>query len=405
MQRPRLKLLEPHRASLEKCVFCPKLSRAACPVSNVEANEAVTPWGKMSMAYFAGRGDVPIDAEHAAPAWACTGCYACRERCDHRNEVATVLGDARAEFFARGVAPAAAEAVARRFAERGEDLRRAVESLEDARELRAEPRRAPATAADRGPVAVLLGCGYVRHAPEVAREALDAVEALTGAPARPVRACCGLPLLHAGDRGGFEEAARRLAAEVRAAIGDGGEPGPARPARPTRPAPARRGAPAAEGRFVAVDPGCARALLVEYPRAGVEAPRPELFVDLAFGAMDRLERTASTQRVRYHDPCQLGRGLDRFDQPRAILARITGRPPEEFIHAREHADCSGGGGLVPATRPATSAGIADRRIEEHRGLGGGLLVTHCAQSLRRFRSRDEPAEDLVSLVARALRWG
>ena len=63
----RLPLLEPHRSALEKCVYCPKLSRAACPVSNVEASETVTPWGKMSMAFFAARGDVPIDVEHAAP--------------------------------------------------------------------------------------------------------------------------------------------------------------------------------------------------------------------------------------------------------------------------------------------------------------------------------------------------
>jgi Fe-S oxidoreductase len=339
-------------------------------VSEVEASESVTPWGKMSMAYFSARGDVPLDPEHAAPAWACSACHGCRERCDHRNEVAVTLADARAELFARGAAPEAAQAAARRFWERAEPLRRAAEALDDAR---GRERAAPGARAEA--TVVLVGCGYLRHAPDVARDALDAVEALTGAPAQAARSCCGLPLLHAGDRRGFAEAARRLAAEVGAA------------------------------RFVAVDPGCARAVLVEHPRAGVEAPRPSLFVDLAHGAMDRLERSVSTRRVRYHDPCQLGRGLDRFEAPRAVLARIFGRPPEEFIHHREHADCSGAGGLLPATRPATSAGIADRRIEEHRALGGGLLVTHCAQSLRRFRSRGEAAEDLVTLVARALRPG
>jgi heterodisulfide reductase subunit C len=104
-------LLEQHDAALQKCVYCPKLSRAACPISNVEASETVTPWGKMSLAYFAGRGDVPLDRAHAAPAWACSACYACRERCEHKNEVATVLADARAEMFARGAAPAAARAL------------------------------------------------------------------------------------------------------------------------------------------------------------------------------------------------------------------------------------------------------------------------------------------------------
>ena len=361
MSQLRLKLLEPHRTSLEKCVYCPKLSRAACPVSNVEANETVTPWGKMSMAYFAARGDVPLDERHADPAWACSACFGCRERCDHKNEVATVLTDARAELFARGLAPEGAKGVAARFSAREEGL---------AGELDARARSAMAAPAA---VHVLLGCGYARHAPDVAREALEATEALTGAPVRPVRACCGLPLLYAGDRPGFEAAARRLAAEV---------------------APGER--------FVAVDPGCARAVRVEYPRAGVSVKTPELFVDLALASLDRLQRSTSERRVRYHDPCQLGRGLDRYDAPREILARLTGRPPEEFIHRREHADCSGGGGLVPATRPASSAAIADGRIAEHRALGGGLLVTHCAQSLRRFRTRGEPAEDLASLVARAV---
>src|SRR5271163_2561829 len=124
-------MLERHRAALETCVYCPKLSRAACPVSNVEHNETVTPWGKMSMAYFAARADVPVDAEHAAPAWACTACYACRERCDHRNDVAAALTDARAEMFARGAAPMAAQQVAARFSERSGEVARVLDSLQD----------------------------------------------------------------------------------------------------------------------------------------------------------------------------------------------------------------------------------------------------------------------------------
>lgn len=361
----QLPLLEPHRSTLERCVYCPKLSRAACPVSNVEANETVTPWGKMSMAYFAARSFVPIDPVHAEPAWACTSCFHCRDRCEHKNEVATVLNDARAEFFERGVAPESAQAVAERWSVRSAEASRALADIE--REENAEA---------GAPVAsVLIGCGYVRHAPEVARDALRATRSLVGGPVRAVRACCGLPLLYAGDRAGFTAAARQLASEV-----------------------------ANAERLIAVDPGCARTLLVEYPRVSVDAVRPELFVDLAFASLTRLERLPLADGpVRYHDPCQLGRGLGRYDEPRAILARVTGAPPQEFIRTRAHAECSGGGGLVPATRPASSAAIADARLGEHQALGGGHLVTACAQSLRRFRSRGAHADDLVSLVARALR--
>ncbi|MCK6586769.1 MAG: (Fe-S)-binding protein [Polyangiaceae bacterium] len=363
MDSLKLPLLEPHRTTLEKCVYCPKLSRAACPVSNVEGSETVTPWGKMSMAYFAARGDVPIDAAHADPAWACTGCYACRERCDHKNEVATVLTDARAEMFERGAAPMGARSVAAKWEARSAEAARALEAIE----------REEGDGSSAGSVRVLVGCGYARHAPEVARDALRAVRALTGRPVRAVRACCGLPLLYAGDRKGFQDAARRLVEEV-----------------------------AGADRVIAVDPGCARTLLVEYSRAGVPEVKATLFVDLALAELSRLQPLPmEREAVRYHDPCQLGRGLGRFAEPRAVLARITGRPPEEFLRNRLAAECSGAGGILPVTRPASSSRIAEDRIAEHRALGGGLLVTACAQSLRRFRASGENAADLVSLVARA----
>jgi Fe-S oxidoreductase len=352
-------MLEPHRAALETCVYCPKLSRAACPVSNAEHSETVTPWGKMSMAYFAARGDVPVDAEHAAPAWACTACYGCRERCDHKNEVAAALTDARAEMFALGAAPPGAAAVAARFHERSNEAARAIDAI--------------APQAEVGDVAVLVGCGYARRAPDILRAALRASAALLGRKVRALRACCGLPLLYAGDRPGFVAAARRLAAEI-----------------------------AGAGGLLAVDPGCARALSVEYPRAGVEVPRAELFVDLAARSLARLRPIAGSKGLRYHDPCQLGRGLGRYDEPRAVLTRLAGEAPLEFQRARAEGECSGAGGLLPATRPESSRAIAGARVDEHRARGGGVLVTHCAQSLHRFRTSGEPAEDLVSLVARAL---
>src|SRR5579862_328244 len=122
MTRPALRpmralpVLEPRRDPLEKCVFCPKLCRSACPVSNAEPRETITPWGKMSIAWMAAHGDVPVDPSHAAPAWACTGCFACRESCDHRNVVTDVLLDARAALVDAGEAPSGARRILASFA-------------------------------------------------------------------------------------------------------------------------------------------------------------------------------------------------------------------------------------------------------------------------------------------------
>src|SRR5262249_34126014 len=160
---------------------------------------------------------------------------------------------------------------------------------------------------------VLVGCGYARRAPDVARDAIRATERILGKPARAVRACCGLPLLHAGDRPGFAAAARALAAEVERASD-----------------------------LVAVDPGCARASRVESARAGVAVRSADLFVDLAARAVDRMTPLRDPPKVRWHDPCQLGRGLGRYDEPRAILARLTGVLPGEFPRSRAMGECSGG---------------------------------------------------------------
>jgi Fe-S oxidoreductase len=353
----KLPLLEPHDQALQKCVYCPKLSRAACPISNVEANESVTPWGKMSLAYFAARGDVPIDEDHAATAWACSACYACRERCDHKNEVADVLAAARGDYFAAGVAPRAAREVSARFAQHADDNRRGVDGID--REARQSAR-----------VALLIGCSYVRHSPAVANDAWRIARDLLAVEVRALRSCCGLPLLYAGDRAGLAERQAALAKEL-----EGVE------------------------LLVVADPGCARAVRsLPSPLAVEVLP----LVDLLYAKLDSLPPLAlEGRKLRYHDPCQLGRGLGRYEEPRAILARLTGAPPLELPRTRELAECSGGGGLLALTRPATSRAIAAERVGEHQRGGGGALVTACGESLRRFRSLGEPAVDLLRLVAEA----
>src|SRR5688572_27451954 len=97
--RRALPLLEARRKELETCVFCPKLCRASCPVSNAEPKETLIPWGKMSLAYFLANGSVPLATGVSEPSWACTGCLACQKTaCEHHNPVAATLLDARSEL-------------------------------------------------------------------------------------------------------------------------------------------------------------------------------------------------------------------------------------------------------------------------------------------------------------------
>jgi Fe-S oxidoreductase len=346
----RLPLLETRKRAFENCGYCPKLCRAACPVSNAEPRETITPWGKMSVSWLVERGDLPRDEAHGIVPWACTGCFACRERCDHRNPLVPTLFEARREALRFGVAPAGAKGTVARHERRMAELERGLS------ELVREPgvRRSARTA-------LLIGCGYVRKVPDVARHVVRAAVKAAG-EVRLIDGCCGAPLLHAGDEQGFLAAQQRLARRVRGAA------------------------------FVAADAGCT-------------------LVSAALGALSlsellsreraRLGRIsdANSGPVRWHDPCGLGRGLGRYEAPRRVLEALLGRPPDEFVRRRAAAACSGGGALLPLVLPDNSAQIAADRLSEHESLGGGTIVTACAASLRRLSSRAARVVDLATLVA------
>jgi Fe-S oxidoreductase len=371
-----LPVLEPRRDALEKCVFCPKLCRSACPVSNAEPRETITPWGKMSAAWMSAHGDVPVSGAHAAPAWACTGCHACREACDHRNVVADVLYAARDALAQTGVAPPAARRTVMRFARHDGRTRAA------ARAFAAHP-RVDGGARD----ALLVGCGYLRAAKREAQAAIDAATALAGGAVALVDACCGLPLLLAGDASGFAHHAQRVAKSL-----------------------------AGRDRVWVADPGCAVALKRHYVERGVDVrPAVETLVEVAargLGALAPVEwrdQGDEEEPIRWHDPCQLGRGLGLYDAPRLVLTRVLGRAPDELPDRRETALCSGAGGLLPSTMPGVARAIADTRLEAHRRAGGGRVVTACASSLIALRRRAAgtgiAVDDLVTWIARALQPG
>lgn len=332
-------------------------------MSNADQRETVTPWGKMSMSYFVANESVALAETFAAPAWACTGCFGCRESCDHRNDVAGTLFESRSAFVDAGVAPASARRVIERFGETSSVLGK------NARDLSVLAEVSPDAS-----TAVLVGCAYARKEPDVARAAVRSVAKLTGKPVSLVDVCCGAPLLHAGDRKRFEQQGEMFAQAVKH-----------------------------KERVIVIDAGCASTLRLYHSYPSHE--RTEHFVELAareLGAIGRAKKTVGSGPVRWHDPCQLGRGLGLYDAPRAVLTRALGRAPDEFERRREDARCSGAGGLLPVTMPDVSKGIAKQRIDDHERSGGGTIVTGCASSKRRFEKEGARTVDLVTIVADAL---
>lgn len=361
----RLPTLQASKTVLERCVFCPKLCRTACPVSNAEPRETLTPWGKMSMAYFVANESVALAPSFAAPAWACTGCFACREHCDHKNDVAGTLFEARSALVEAGVAPAGAKRVLARFDDDSAVLGKSALDLSVLPEVD-----------EHAPTALLLGCAYARSAPEESLDAVRATAKLVSGKVSVVKVCCGAPLLYAGDKKRFLQQGKLLARALEQ-----------------------------KERLVVIDAGCASTIRVHHASNGVEMRVPvEHFAERAARELGSLSLVPGLGDgpVRYHDPCQLGRGLGVYEQPRALLSRALGRAPDEFDRKREDARCSGAGGLLPVTMPEVSQAIAQTRLDEHQASGGGTVVTACASSAMRFRKEGAKVVDLVTVVARAL---
>ncbi len=359
MTSVKLPLLPRREAELTTCAYCPKLCRAVCPVADVEASETLTPWGKMSLAWFAARGSLPLSKSVAASAFACTGCLACQERCDHKNPVALTLLEARAAMRAAGLGHEAAERIdlAEVAARRAEGLRALAQEGERA--------RTAAEAAAGASVALLIGTAYLTRELGAARAALHVVRSLVGG-VRLLQSSGGEIERGVGRQAEAEAAEAELMVEV------------------------------AGARVIVLDPGAMTSAL----RAAGALTVVELVAE-------RLAELAPVPTLmagswRWHDPCRLGRGLGVYDEPRAILTRLTGRPPLEFSRSRAAAVCSGGGGLLPITMPEASRAIAEARLGDHERLGGGTVVTACATSARRLRESGASVVDLMELVAQGL---
>lgn len=350
----KLPLLSSSTAALETCVYCPKLCRAACPVSEAEASETLTPWGKMSLAFFLARGDLALEGSYTKAAWACTGCLACQSVCNHKNPVAQTLTELRAEAFSRGFAPPEV------LAAFGQAQARELKYQAALGELIGHPGLSGASR-----IGLSLGEQYICEEIDLSWEAISVLAALVG-PVRLLREPGGSiwrDLGHAAKAAELEQALMNEAAGLDTLV------------------------------FLDPDSGAqlrglgARSLL-EVVAEHLAALRP--IVGLA------------GRHYRWHDPCKLGRGMGVYQAPRAILQRILGEPPLEFQRNREAGLCSGGGALLPLSYPQAAQASAQRRIAEHAALGGGVVVTGCAGSLKRFRVSGAETLDIVHLIAKSL---
>jgi Fe-S oxidoreductase len=348
--------------SLAYCTYCPKLCRHTCPVSNATAKETLTPRDKMATMQLLRRGEVPATVEQTEPLYGCTGCGACTDFCLLKVEPGDVLfrGRAEAERDGRGH-PSLHDFVARFGAH----------STAAAVKVRAS---APAARRpSEAQIAFFPGCDATELGPTMLA-LCERIGAEYVSVADGEHGCAGYPLFAAGHFDAFRVHAERMARQL-----------------------------AGYARVVVNCPACVWAMRTQYRAHGVPlAPAIEHTSEFLEGYIERLPVKHKRAAAFYQDPCYLGRWLGVYDAPRKLAAKAVDEV-REFSRARNQAECSGGGGLLPTTMPETARAIADHRLTEVREARVSTVVTACPTCKRQLGRDDVEAVDLIELLEAATR--
>jgi Fe-S oxidoreductase len=101
----------------------------------------------------------------------------------------------------------------------------------------------------------------------------------------------------------------------------------------------------------------------------------------------RLDDGVITQRVTYHDPCNISRSGWIVDQPRKILEAFVPNFVEMAPHGRENYCCGGGGGLVSLDETHDFRMELSGRVKADQLLATGaeICVAPCANCKKQLK--------------------
>ena len=353
--RPRLPdeiLAEIYRCS--RCGYC----RSACPTFAVMGSEGWNARGRLLMARALLEGELEASDALLDRLFSCNSCGACEVVCPAGVKVVEALRALRRALTDAGVGPPARVA-------------------ELAASIRAHGSPWPTEVGHLGPrgrggdIVLFTGCVAARLERGIV-EGLEAILRASGISYYVLEGpCCGGPLFRMGLLEQAEEAASRLADEIRAT-----------------------GATT----VLTPCPTCAEAIRAYYPALtglDVKVEHTTVFLKELLDAGRLVLRRRVELKAAYHDPCVLARSLGILREPREIL-RETGLSLAEMPKNKLDAFCCGYGQLDFLTYPDLARAMAERRVEEALGTGADLLVTACPSCLHAF---SEAAREVARSLA------
>jgi heterodisulfide reductase subunit D len=138
--------------------------------------------------------------------------------------------------------------------------------------------------------------------------------------------------------------------------------------------------------LVTTCPSCYNAWKEVYP--ALVSDMPELKIMHASQLLTELNEKGvlkfkeSPGTVTYHDPCDLGRKSNVYEEPRNLIKAIPGVKFVEMKFNKTTAFCCGGGGNLEMNDADLSGKVAQHRIQQALDTGADTIVTACQQCKR-----------------------
>ena len=136
--------------------------------------------------------------------------------------------------------------------------------------------------------------------------------------------------------------------------------------------------------IIAICAGCANTLREEYPKLidGFDIKVKHISQELNdLVKSGKLKLTGSlNQKVTYHDPCHLGRGMGIYDEPRELIKSISGVKFLDMKRSRNYSRCCGAGGGVLSLFPEVPLGprsATESIFKEIKSSRAKIVITNC----------------------------
>ncbi|MBW1810563.1 MAG: (Fe-S)-binding protein [Deltaproteobacteria bacterium] len=361
--------LNSHKRDLGNCTYCPKLCRFCCPAAEAEHSETVTPWAKMSLVEMVRAGRLEACDEVGEVFYHCFACLHCRTHCKHENDVPAALLSARNMVLTGGGEPAGVSSFLGKFYDTanpwGIDLSAEYKKLVDKRYFVPEAQ------------AVLFsGCDAIKNGNDNLKKTFELME-LIGvdylAAFDGTDLCCGMPLWQAGDREGFKAHAKKMVGSL-----------------------------SSYRTIVCPCPTCVYALKTLYEEVDLKISAEIVHMTEFLGPI--IKNTKPQRRVSgsfvFHDPCYLGRYLEKTNLPREILASVLEEELSELVWEGQDAACCGGGGLVKHVLPEIAEQAAVLRMDQLKSSGANSVATACPGCIEKLGSVADALEvvDLIEIL-------